>query len=321
VAHRFRPFSAATTAVLILGIVLAGCDSGSSSSSSPSTTPAGACGEPVYAAVQGSGDDGAVVLAEHGTTKAAAPGGRSGQPSFSPDGTQLAYGLAPAGTTTAGEFALAVSDVGSTDARTLAAPEASGPAWAPDGKSIAYVRNVPDSAAGEIREVDVAAGTDDRAGARMAGDLRLASPTWSPDGVSVYYLASSGDLSEKGQIQAWAAQPLSGSFEEITVVDDSVNRMALAPDGRTALLTGTTGDVWTLDVKNGNLHAIDGFAVLADWIDDTHVVGYVRQGSGYGLATFTLKGKTLERTGTVKGFSSAGIRPWYGVTARPCTAA
>jgi hypothetical protein len=323
VAHRIRPLPFATVALLVLGIALTGCDSGSSSSSSPrtSTSSAGACGPPVYAAVRGSGDDGAVVLVQQGTAKPAAPSGRSGQPNFSPDGTQLAYGLAPAGTTTAAEFSLAVSDTGSTDARTLAPPEASGPAWAPDGKSIAYVRNLPDSAAGEIREVDVSTGADDRAGARMAGDLRLASPTWSPDGVSVYYLATSGDLTKQGQIQAWAAQPLSGTFEEITVVDDSVNRMSLAPDGRTALLTGTTGDVWTLDVKNGNVHAIDGFALLADWIDDSHVVGYVRQGSGYGLATFTLRGRTLERTGTVPGFSSAGIRPWYGVSARPCTAA
>lgn len=320
-AHRFAPLPVAILAVLVLGVALAGCDSGSSPASSGSSSSTGRCGTPVYAAVTGSGDDGAVVLVRGGTAKPAAPSGRSGQPNFSPDGARLAYGLAPAGTTSTADFALAVSDTGTTKARTLASPEASAPAWSPDGRSIAYVRNLPDSAAGEIRQVDVATGSDDRAGARMAGDLRLASPTWSPDGVSIYYLATSGDLSKKGQIQAWAAQPLSGSFEEITVVDDSVSRMSLAPDGRTALLTGTTGDVWTLDVKNGNLHAIDGFAMLADWVDGSHVVGYVRQGRGYGLATFALKSGALERTGTVPGFSSPGIRSWYGVAARPCNAA
>lgn len=317
-ARRSRPLPVAAAAVLILGIALAACDSGSSSSSGSASSSG--CGAPAYAAVRGSGTDGTVVLVRGGASRPAAASGRSGQPNFSPDGTQLAYGLAPAGTTTAADFALAISDTGSTQSRTLARPEASAPAWSPDGKSIAYVRNLPDSAAGEIRQVDVATGTDDRAGARMAGDLRLASPTWSPDGVSIYYLATSGDLAEKGQIQAWAAQPLSGSFEEITVVDDAVHRMTLAPNGRTALLTGITGDVWTLDVKTGSIRAVNGFAMLADWIDGTHVVGYVRQGSGYGLATFTLRGTTLERTGTVAGFSSPGIQPWYGVVARPCTA-
>ncbi|MGZ6953614.1 MAG: TolB family protein [Acidimicrobiia bacterium] len=214
---------------------------------------------------------------------------------------------------------MAMRAVGSTRHRALAQPEASCPAWPPSGKSIAYVRNLRESAAGEIRVVDVTTGSDDRAGARMAGDLRLASPAWSPDGISIYYLATSGDLSKKGQIQAWAAQPVSGSFQEITVVDASVRRLALSPDGHTALLSGTTpGAVWTLDIRNGNLHAIDGPVMLADWIDEQHVIGYVRQGAGFGLATYELAGTRLKRTRTVAGFSSPSLQEWYGVAVRPC---
>ncbi len=307
--------------VVVLGTAVAGCDSGSSSSAAkPSSTTAPACSGPRYAAVQGgSADAGTVVLVGGGAPRPVTTTGRSGQPSFSPDGTQLAYGAAVSGSTAA-DLYLAVRPVAGGDPRTLAAPEASGPAWSPDGRSVAYVRNQPEQASGEIRVVTVASGADDRAGARMAGDLRLASPTWSPDGISVYYLATSGDLGKKGQIQAWAAQPLSGSFEEISVVDDSVVRMVLGPDGRTALLSGTGGDLWTLNVKTGAARALTGTAMLATWIDATHVVGYVRQGNAYRLGTFALQGTRLTRTGTVPGFSTPSVQPWYGVDVRPCNA-
>lgn len=308
--------------VVVLGIAATGCDSGSSKpSAGSSSTTAPACSGPRYAAVQGaSADTGTVVLIGDGAAEPVTTSGRSGQPDFSPDGNDLAYGTAASGTRAA-EFSVAIRAVDGGDARTLAGAEASGPSWSPNGKSVAYVRNQPELANGEIRVVEVASGTDDRAGARMAGDLRLASPTWGPDGISIYYLATSGDLRKKGQTQAWASQPVSGSFQEITVVDDSVLRMVLGPDGRTALLSGTGGDLWTLDVKTGALRALTGTAMLATWIDDTHVVGYVRQGDVYRLGTFTLDGTDLTRTGTVPGFSSPSLQPWYGVAVRPCNAA
>lgn len=316
-----RPTRSLLVIVVVLGAAVTGCDSGSSTRSGSSSTTSAACRGPRYAAVQGAAADaGTVMLVGDGVAKPVTTSGRSGQPAFSPDGTQLAYGAAATGTNAADLF-LAVRPVDGGDPRTIASPEASGPAWSPDGKSVAYVRNQPESASGEIRVVEVASGTDDRAGARMAGDLRLASPTWSPDGISIYYLATSGDLTKKGQIQAWAAQPLSGTFEEITVVDDSVLRMVLGPDGRTALLSGTGGDLWTLEVKTGATHAISGTAMLATWIDATHVVGYVRQGNAYRLGTFSLRGTKLTRTGTVSGFSSPSLQPWYGVDVRPCNAA
>lgn len=306
--------------VVVLGIAATGCDSGSSKSSGSTSTTAAACSGPRYAAVRGSAaDDGTVVLVGDGASEPVTTSGRSGQPDFSPDGNDVAYGFAETGSDAA-EFALQVEPVGSTTPRTLALQEASSPSWSPDGTSVAYVRNDPALASGEIRVVEVASGTDDRAGARMAGDLRLASPTWSPDGISIYYLATSGDLEKKGQIQAWAAQPLSGTFQEITVVDDSVVRMVLGPDGRTALLSGTGGDLWTLNVKTGATRAVTGTAMLAAWIDATHVVGYVRQGGAYRLGTFALEGTKLTRTGTVPGFSSPSIQPWYGVAVRPCNA-
>lgn len=307
--------------VAVLGIAATGCDSGSTSSGSPSSsTTAAACSGPRYAAVRGSAaDDGTVVLVGDGASEPVTTSGRSGQPDFSPDGDDLAYGFAETGTDAA-QFALQVEPVGSTTPRTLALQEASGPSWSPNGKSVAYVRNQPELASGEIRVVEVASGTDDRAGARMAGDLQLASPTWSPDGISIYYLATSGNLEEKGQTQAWAAQPLSGTFQEITVVDDSVVRMVLGPDGRTALLSGTGGDLWTLNVRTGALKALTGTAMLATWIDDTDLVGYVRQGNAYRLATFSLDGTKLSRTGLVAGFSSPSLAPWYGVAVRPCNA-
>ena len=134
-------------------------------------------------------------------------------PALSPDGERVAYTLASAsfdssakprdGDTKAGwkrERQVWVVDVASRQARQLTSgePPASSPCWAPDGRSLAFVRRVDGRPTLHVMPID---GGEP---ARLAtGDLEPGSPAFSPDGKSIAFLAGA-PLAEAETRARWA---------------------------------------------------------------------------------------------------------------------
>lgn len=128
------------------------------------------------------------------------PPGSASSPSFSPDGTQIAF-VADDGTT---------SDIGIASAsgaewpRKVAAPAdfVADPAWSPNGRMLAWVEwSVPHMAWDQSRVVIV----DTRTGARHVvldePEVACAQPRWSPDGKTLAFLCD-----KHGYMNLWRAE-------------------------------------------------------------------------------------------------------------------
>ena len=101
------------------------------------------------------------------------------QPVWSPDGQRLAYVALDADRQSVG---LAVARADGSDQQRLTDGRVLSPAWSPDGSTIAFTRNL-----GTSNEIDVinADGTGER---RVAGAAALyPGPAWSPDGGAIAY--------------------------------------------------------------------------------------------------------------------------------------
>lgn len=106
-------------------------------------------------------------------------------PSFSPDGTHIAFSRGQSG-----DLYVAAAD--GSDARRIGSDSAdeAEPAWSPDGESIAFVRRTPGTSAREIWVV-----RPDGTGRRRVTSLRAASytPSWSPDGERLAFTSDARD--------------------------------------------------------------------------------------------------------------------------------
>ena len=103
----------------------------------------------------------------------------AGQPVWSPDGQRLAYVELGAERQRMG---LGVARADGSGQQLLAEGKVLSPAWSPDGSAIAFTRDL-----GTSREIDVieSDGTDER---RVAGGAVLfPGPVWSPDGDAIAY--------------------------------------------------------------------------------------------------------------------------------------
>ena len=118
-------------------------------------------------------------------------------PSFSPDGTQVAFSW---NGENEDNFDVYLKIVGSSEVRRLttdSAPDVN-PAWSPDGRQIAFVRQRPEAHGGAtIQLVSPLGGAD-----RMLSDFRVPI-TWLPDSCAIVWspdgrwVAASGDASHE----------------------------------------------------------------------------------------------------------------------------
>jgi WD40 repeat protein len=149
---------------------------------------------------------------------------------WSPDGKRLAVAIAREG----GQREVVIVDAAGSKQgiRTRLKGPANDVAWSPDGKTLAV--SLLDSAGREHRIHLLSADGDDAPAEipDQQGDNR--EPAWSPDGAQLAFASSRTDLARPGVAMARGAT----SLEIVSSYDSggTCYSLALAPDGRTALL-------------------------------------------------------------------------------------
>ncbi len=186
---------------------------------------------------------------------------------FSPDGSQAVFSgeLAPTDPAEAPAWTLMIGDVGPasedpelTDVHPLAYPLADGaadyqPAWSPDGRYLAFVReysSADEARAGEgprVQILDLSTGTVSEVPLPDGPDVSQPdsrwslSPTWSPDSTGLLMVANPGvadsgsfaaidpDISSSGTL--WYYDLVGQSVHQLTVSDPACDDAALVCDG------------------------------------------------------------------------------------------
>ena len=167
-------------------------------------------------------------------------------PSFSPDGTRLAFD-AP----WAGPRRIWIADTNGRNPRQITSDSSDAvihaePRWSPDGKALVFRRI--ENPKSDITVVNLASGTM----TRMTDDNLLdLDPAWSPDGRELYFASSRG-----GGLNLWrvavgpGGKPV-GAPEQLTTGAGDDVEPAPAPDGRRLAFAvrGINSDMWRLPVS------------------------------------------------------------------------
>jgi len=119
-------------------------------------------------------------------------------------------------------------------------PEGEG-AWAPNGRSIAYLKTVDGIPEVMVRALDSAMPIQLTKGANQ-GRNQISQPFWAPDSTVIYYTTQGG----KGEL--WGVSPTGGHSKRIL---EDLRAAAISPDGRSLALwrvtvsgTGVRASVW-----------------------------------------------------------------------------
>ena len=225
-------------------------------------------------------------------------------PSWSPDGRQIAYSsgtpLVNAGAYVKDEWSeIRVINASGRGSRRITQTEEydlfdSSPSWSPDGRSIAFTRQ--DSSAPQKAGIYVI-GADGTSLRRVTARLAIAVD-WSPDGKSLAFVAASQGTIGTIDLETKAVKtfPLAGA-----------NDVSWAPSGRTLAVAGDHGiTIVTPAGKQVRLIEAAGPALGVSWSPDGRQLAYGATRNGRGSYIYVVD---VDRHGakriTSKGFSSA----------------
>jgi hypothetical protein len=250
-------------------------------------------GRIVYRVNTGTGDvpPSDIVVAAAGGTHAVQithSGRHDTQPSWSPDGTRIAYVSMPANTS--GNFQIHIVRSDGSGDRTLVdgVTTVQFPTWSPDGRTIAYASR--NGLTEMLAKVDLATGKT----GWLTYTPGALSPTWGQAGIA--YVTGDGTLE--------LASPGTGTVKKI--VSNNATEPSWSPDGKTIVYVGSDGanaQIFTVDPHGGtplNLSQLPGLAVnRPGWSPNGSIyftAGAASQGEqGLDLAeaAFLLQGVTL----------------------------
>jgi Tol biopolymer transport system component/DNA-binding winged helix-turn-helix (wHTH) protein len=180
-------------------------------------------------------------------------GGVQDEPSFSPDGSQVAFTWRPPQSNNYDIYVLRIGDLNPTRLTTDPAWDKS-PAWSPDGRQIAFIRRK--ESAGEVILISPAGGPEQK-----VADTQGTMVTWNPDSRSL------------AVVDRWAAEDAHSIFlipaaggpkRQLTfpAVEKTYGDSypAISPDGRTLAfvrhLTYDVSDVFVQPLDGGNARRV-----------------------------------------------------------------
>jgi Tol biopolymer transport system component len=176
-------------------------------------------------------------------------------PQLSPDGKQMAYGVAPAGNGWwGGQIWKSKADGSDPNQLTSLQGYAGTAHWSPDGRSIAF-----DYRPGPHGQIFIMDAEGRRQQAVAANEFDLVVPSWSRDGTAIYFCSN-----RTGRYEVWKKNLTTGLEMQIT------HHGGFAPsesyDGSTLYYTRFDGaGIWSMPVQGGDERKVTDAPHLGYW--------------------------------------------------------
>lgn len=268
------PRSILTGTVIACALFASGCGGSGSSHGDAIAFVSTRDGDYAVYSMNADGSDQGRLTDEHGDTQT--PAGTTFQiaPSYSPDGSKIAFASAREGSL---DVYVMDADGSGTRRLTTGPSNETEPAWSPDGSQIAYQNDQN----GDHVFVMQADGTGSH---RLTTDLAPEiEPAWSPDG---RWIAYSRRLPGSEIREIWIVHPDGSGQHKLTDLQGAAYAPAWSPDSETIAFSGRTGtkpfQLYTIGVDGKGLRRVtqaseDAFEPA--WSPDGQTIAYSRAGS------------------------------------------